>query len=270
MFRKTTAGLIVSLGLALAAPVFGATDATVDQVYSALRAGHLTEAQQMIEQVLRDYPKSGKAHFIAAEVYAKAGNVPMARMQLNTAESLAPGLPFEPPASVRALESELAGARGVRGVGPGGYVQVEPHRTAFPLGGILLLVGAILVIWFIVRRRFAPPSASQYPPVGNPNSPGYGPYPGYGAPMGGGIGSGIAGGLASGLAVGAGVVAGEELAHRFLDGDRGGGVIPAAGAGELERDPNADMGGNDFGVSDPGSWDDGGGGDMGGGGGDWT
>ena len=103
MFRKTTAGLIVSLGLALAAPVFGATDATVDQVYSALRAGHLTEAQQMIEQVLRDYPKSGKAHFIAAEVYAKAGNVPMARMQLNTAESLAPGLPFEPPASVRAL-----------------------------------------------------------------------------------------------------------------------------------------------------------------------
>ena len=103
-------------------------------------------------------------------------------------------------------------------------------------------------------------------------APGYGP--GYGpAPMGGGMGSGIAGGLASGLAVGAGVVAGEDLAHHFLDGGRGGGVIPPAEAGE-SGNPNADMGGADFGVNDPGSgWDDGGGGfggDSGGGGGDWS
>jgi uncharacterized protein len=89
--------------------------------------------------------------------------------------------------------------------------------------------------------------------------------------MGGGLGSGIAGGLASGLAVGAGVVAGEELAHHFLDGGRheGGGVIPSAEASE--PNPNGDMGGSDFGVNDPGSWDDGGGGLGGGGGGDdWS
>jgi hypothetical protein len=88
---------------------------------------------------------------------------------------------------------------------------------------------------------------------------------------GGGIGSGIAGGLASGLAVGAGVVAGEELAHHFLDGGRGGGVIPTAEAGE-SAPSNSDMGGSDFGVNDPGSgWDDGGGfGGDSGGGGDWS
>jgi hypothetical protein len=82
------------------------------------------------------------------------------------------------------------------------------------------------------------------------------------------MGSGIAGGLASGLAVGAGVVAGEELAHHFLDGGhREGGVIPSADAAEPGYS-NSDMGGNDFGANDPGSWDDGGGG--GGGGDDWS
>jgi len=266
MFRKSSAGLIVSLALAFSAPLFAA-DPTVDEVYGAARAGHLDQAQQMITQVLRDHPKSGKAHYVAAQIYAREGNYPLARMELSTAESLEPGLPFARPDSVRELQSELSGGRVVRGVAPPGAWQA--HRSGFPWGSVLILVAAIWVIWFIVRRRFAPTSYSQYPgvPVGNPGAPGYGPYPGYGPP-GGGIGSGIAGGLASGLAVGAGVVAGEELAHRFLDGDRGGGIIPAAGAGELERDPNSDMGGSDFGVSDPGSWDDGGSGDVGGG--DWT
>ena len=56
------------------------------------------------------------------------------------------------------------------------------------------------------------------------------------------------------------------------------GFVPPAEAGQTP-DPNADMGGNDFGVNNPGSWDDGSGGggggwdDGGGGGGDsggWT
>ena len=91
--------------------------------------------------------------------------------------------------------------------------------------------------------------------------------------MGGGIGSGIAGGLASGLAVGAGVVAGEELAHHFMDGNRSSAVLPPAEGSPPIDNPNADMGGANFGVDDPSSWDDGssgGGGDFGGGGGDWT
>jgi uncharacterized protein len=43
--------------------------------------------------------------------------------------------------------------------------------------------------------------------------------------------------------------------------------------GSQQIDPNADMGGANFGIDDPSSWDDGssgGGGDFGGGGGDWT
>jgi hypothetical protein len=92
---------------------------------------------------------------------------------------------------------------------------------------------------------------------------------------GGGIGSNIAGGLAGGLAAGAGIVAGEELAHHFLDGDRRQVLPPSGDDGSWGSggNPNADMGGSDFGVNDPGSWDDssgGGGGDSGGGGDDWT
>jgi hypothetical protein len=270
MLKKSAASLLVFVALAFSAPLFAADDPTLEQVYTAARTGHLDQAQQMMTQVLHDHPRSGKAHYIAAEIYAKQGNLPMARMELSTAESLEPGLPFAQPDSVRALQNELAGTRVARGVAPPGVWQA--HRSGFPWGSVLILLGAIWLIWFIVRRRFAPNTYSQYPgvPVGNPGPPGYGPYPG--GPMGsGGIGSGIAGGLASGLAVGAGVVAGEELAHRFLDGDRSGsgGVIPAAGAENVEPGQNGDMGGSDFGVSDPGSWDDGGiGGDVSGG--DWT
>jgi hypothetical protein len=149
----------------------------------------------------------------------------------------------------------------------------------------LVLIGAIGVVWMLFRRRSQPAQyPGQYPggmaasgpqgPYGGP--PGYGPA-GYGpgaAPMGGGLGSTVVGGLASGLAVGAGVVAGEEIAHHFLDGDRREGVAAAPPA-EVAPPANGDMGGSDFGVNDPGSWDDSGsgsdGGDFGSGGGDdWT
>ena len=85
-------------------------------------------------------------------------------------------------------------------------------------------------------------------------------------PSSSGMASGILGGLATGAAVGAGMVAGEALMHRVFGGNSNlGGVTP-----RLEptiysplSDANDDMGGNDFGVADGGSWDDGavGGGD---------
>jgi hypothetical protein len=149
-----------------------------------------------------------------------------------------------------------------------------PERH-FPVWTVLVLVGAVVVLWMLFRRR---PVA--YPMGASPAGPGYGGGPGYGAPMGpggyggpmagGGIGSGIAGGLASGLAVGAGVVAGEELAHHFLDGgQRESGIVPQSNDSGWSG-ANSDSGGNDFGVNDPGSWDDGSSGGGGDSGGDWS
>lgn len=271
-----------ALTFALAgAPAFAAdADPTVAQIYEAARAGHLDQAQTMIDQVLRDHPTSAKAHYVQAELYAREGNLGLARQELNRAEALKPGLPDERPQAVQELKSQLGMIRGGGrtvterpiGLSPSGLgARSESH---FPWGAVLVLALVIGGLMMLFRRRNTyVPYAGGGMPGGAPA--GYGPGGGYMGPgggmVGGGVGSSIAGGLAGGLAAGAGIVAGEELAHHFLDGDRRQ-VLPPADEGQWNSS-NSDMGGNNFGVNDPGSWDDGssgGGGGDSGGGGDWS
>jgi uncharacterized protein len=253
----------LTFAVAIASPAFADTDPSVDQIYAAASSGHLDQAQTMISQVLADHPTSGRAHFVQAELYAREGKAALARSELAAAEQLKPGLPFASARAVQELKAQIGLRSGVIGQT---VIRSEPAAPRFPWGTLLIFAAAIGILWMVFRRRN---TYTSYPAGMGPGAaaPGaYGPG-GYGpAPMGGGgIGSGIAGGLASGLAVGAGVVAGEELAHHFLDCGRGGGVVPPAEAG---NSGNSDMGGSDFGMSDPGSgWDDSGGG---GGGGDWS
>ena len=257
----------------------GAADPTVHQIYEAAEAGHFDQAQTMMDQVLRDHPKSAKAHYVQAELFAKQGKTQQARSELTQAEEIEPGLTHENSKSVQALKSQLGmlprntQTQGTRVIGMNG----APAAAHFPWGMVLIFGGAILILWMVFRRRSPAPYAGGAPVVGG--GPGYGGPAGYGGPGyggpgvgGGGIGSGIAGGLASGLAVGAGVVAGEELTRHFLDGDRREGVAPPVVENNDWNQPssNSDMGGSDFGVNDAGSWDDSGGGGGGGGGDDWT
>jgi uncharacterized protein len=270
MFRNLRSPLILVLAIAFAGPVLAQSDPTLHQIYEAASTGHLDQAQQMMNQVLRDHPQSAKAHYVAAELYAREGNFPSARSELSRAQTLEPGLPFAKPEAVQRLTRELQGnAAGSRFTPAPRDSQVH---SAMPWGLILIVVGVIAVFWAMMRRRAAAmyrqyPGGAVAPAAGGP---GFGPGPGYGPGYGGpGVGSGIAGGLASGLAVGAGVVAGEELAHRFLDGRAEGVPVDPS---QYPQNPNPDMGGSDFGVADGGSWDDGSvGGDVSGGGGDdWT
>jgi len=261
---KRFALVIVLLVSALATATAGAAaDPTLHQVYQAASSGHMNEAQQMMAQVLRDHPNSAKAHFVEAELLAKQGNLPSARSELATAQKLAPGLPFAKQQAVSALESRLAG--GARAAG--GYVQQRSH--GLPWGTILIGVGilaAVVVAMRAVARRnqaFYPggPAArygnggygNAYPPGSYPSYPGGG----MGAPMGGGMGSGIVGGLATGAAMGAGLVAGEALMHHFTDSNEP--RLDTAAPADTSWNPVPDnMGGNDFGIADNGSWDDGG------------
>ncbi len=245
---------------------------TLDQVYSAAHSGNLAQARSMMQEVLAAHPNSAKAHYVDAEVLARSGDVPAARNELALAEKLDPALGFANPAAVQALRNQLSGRAG----SIQGATGVENGGSSAPWGMIFLVGGAalLLVIW-IVRRQ------AQQPVVysANPNHPGgYYPQPG-GMPMGpngpigpmggAGGGSGILGTLATGAALGAGMVAGEALAHRLVDGPERGPVD--AGNAVPGANPNSDMGGQDFGVSD-GSWDTGGGDSWGdsGGGSDWT
>jgi hypothetical protein len=268
------ATLSAGLCLASALPAF-ADDAlpTVDQIYQAEQAGHMDQAQQMISQVLKAKPMSAKAHFIQAELFAKQGYLSQARAELNDAERLDASEDFAKPHALQELKAQLGA--GEHRASSGQIVPAPRAEARFPWGTLLIAAIVIGLLMMVFRRRNT--YVQQYPAGGGPGyggAPGGGYGPGYGPPPmggGGGIGSGIVGGLASGLAVGAGVVAGEEVAHHFLDGDRhegGSGFIPSADAAQPDYNANADSGGNDFGVNDPGSWDDGGGG--GGGGDDWS
>ena len=68
-----------------------ATDPTMHQVYQAAEAGRFSEAQGMMDQVLRDHPNSAKAHFVEAELLAKQGRLADAAAELGSAQRLAPG-----------------------------------------------------------------------------------------------------------------------------------------------------------------------------------
>jgi uncharacterized protein len=266
------AGLFAAavLSLTLDGATVADTDPTVHQIYEAASSGHLNQAQQMIDQVLRDHPESAKAHYVQAELYAREGKPGLARSELARAEQLSPGLPKENPRSVAKLESEL-----------GTPQRADPTLSAarqstarFPWGTVLILVLVVGVFFMLFRRRNSYPQyspTSGAPAAAGSNGPGsYGPGSSPGA---GGIGSTVAGGLAGGLAAGAGLVAGEALAHRFLDNGR---ESAATSPPEFDRESgavNSDMGGEDFGVNDPGSWDDGSASNddgVGGGGDDWS
>jgi uncharacterized protein len=264
-------------------------DPTVNQVYEAARAGHLDQAKQMMAIVLAHHPQSSRAHYVAAEIDADLKNYGDAREELSKAEQLDPGLPNVNPRSVAELRKEIgapapAAQSGVpsaqaRGSAASLPVAASPAKS-FPWGFVAIVAAVVFVLWLLLRRRQAAvPGYSAYPPGTMPNtSMGPGPMmpPPGGFPSVMGAGSGLVGGLASGLAVGAGIAAGEELVeHAFGHGREGANVVPerdrfAGNEGAANVDPNADLGGPDFGVSDGGGWDDGGssGGDSGGG--DWT
>src|SRR5215469_13468503 len=111
--RNFIAGSLVAgvLSLALGGIALADGDPTVHQVYEAASSGHLDQAQQMMDQVLRDHPDSAKAHYIQSELYAREGKLSLARAELDRAEQLQPGLPKENPRSVAELKSELGLSR---------------------------------------------------------------------------------------------------------------------------------------------------------------
>jgi tetratricopeptide (TPR) repeat protein len=301
--QRVAQGLLLAAclnaGLAMAQ-----SEPTLNQVYAAAQAGKLDDAQLMIQQVLISHPKSAKAHFVRAELFARQGDAARAREALATADKLSPGLAFAKPEAVQALRTQLAtkstpqtGSSLTGNRAAGNAVAHAAPVVAAPVqaasssswGLPLLLVGGVLVAgYFIFRRRATQPAAQQpaYAGAGGlsgPQSfgmggatvgagamqPGYPQQGGYAQQPGTGLGGRIMGGVATGLAVGAGVMAAQAIG-RTLMGDHN------ANAGQLDNgsrndyqpiaNSNPDMGGADFGVNDAGSWDDGGGTDAGG---DW-
>ena len=283
MKRKSWMQLVLATVAILAMAGAWAADPSLHEVYQAVENGRLTEAQAMMAQVLKDHPNSAKAHYVEAEILAKEGQVDKARDELAFAERAAPGLPFAKPEAVTALKQHLAtGGRQVqRPVAASVAPALAPaHQSGSQFPWSLLFMALILggAIWFFVRAMNRP---RQLPPAGYPAANAYGgnpqPFGGGGmagaATPGGGMGSGILGGLATGAAVGAGMVAGEALMHRVMGGSGDQSANHSSGqstdssplGNPLAAPDSFDAGGNDFGISDGGSWDD----SSSGGGDDW-
>lgn len=284
------------LALAFSGLAMAQAEPTLDQVYQAAQAGRVEQALEMMQPVLKAHPGSAKAHFVQAELLARQGLVGQARDQLGQAEKLAPGLPFAKAESVQNLRRELAAPSGATAAERSRAASLTgsaapAKRSSVPWGVLLALGGGALAAWMLMRlaRPAASPAFTSPGPVAAPlDGTGMGvggPVPGMntnmpasmgmapGAPaapaMTGGLGRQMAGGLATGLAVGAGVMAAESLGRSLFGGHSA--AVPEAGRAPA-YDPafgnpsaNPDMGGNDFGVSDAGSWDDAGAG----GGSDW-
>lgn len=259
--RFTALALVVSFTV----PVFAADDASMHQVYLAAEAGKFNEAQSMMDKVLRDHPKSAKAHYVEAELKAKQSQFSAAQDELNTAERLQPGLSFAKPQALQKLKAQISSTHSSsQATTQSMSNQSYPSSSSngMPWGMIMLMIGLIAFIYFaakwITRRNPPLMPANSYPGNANANPQ---PYAGNAAPMmaptaGGGMGSGLMGSLATGAALGAGMVAGEALMHHFTDGEHSSnGFINEAQANNNSFSSN-DMGGSDFGIADSSSWDD--------------
>jgi hypothetical protein len=276
--RRQTAGIdpvaafvkaaLSSVVMAAAACALAA-DPTLDQVYEAVEAGRLDQAQRMMAEVLHDHPNSARAHYVEAEVLARQGRADKAQAELSRAEQLSPGLPFASSASVRQLRSLIAPASAHEAPIAAGDLSaaIGPARgSSFPWGLVVIVVVGGLIVYAIVRARrkeAAVPygggsSASAPPPVaasaGAPAPGAPSPYSGVAmTPPAGGLASNIVGSLATGAAVGAGAVAGEALAHELIDGHASNRDLPRNAS---SAPADNDAGDRDFGVSHAGSWDD--------------
>lgn len=255
---------------------------TIDEVYAAVNAGQLAQAQRMLDEVLAAKPDSAKAHFVQAELHAARNQMAAARSELEKAEQLKPGLPFVKHDTLQSLKRQI-GLEGEAARPASGGLQIS--KGALTVGTVLV----VAFILFMAANRRAQRAAPGYTGVvqgpvgphgattgagnGQPYGPGSAAYgPGYGQPYGqgaSGMGSRVLGGLATGAAVGAGIVAGEALMGRALhEGEH---PTAADAQATLQDDTviasgglDAPFGGNDFGISDAGSWDDAGGSD------DWS
>ncbi|WP_395687571.1 tetratricopeptide repeat protein [Caenimonas koreensis] len=253
--RQLKVMLVALLAMTFAAFASAQGEPTIKQIYETAQAGQLDKARQMTQEVLRNHPKSAKAHFVMAELDAAQGHRDDARESLAQAESIAPGLPFARPEAVQALRSRLAApqaaARTPKVVdAPATVAPRESPRPApsFPWGMLLIAGMVAIVVAYVMRSRaqgnaanaanaapvapmpdnawgrqpeFGTQAAYGNPPgYGTPpaygTQPGYGAPPAYGQPQGSGLGGRVMGGLATGLAVGAGALAAQEIGRRIM------------------------------------------------------
>src|ERR1700722_13837388 len=131
MFKRLAAPLVLVVALACTGPVL-AQDYTPHQIYEMANSGHVDQALQAMNEVLKNHPDKAEAHYVDAELQARVGNFPRAREELATALRLNPSGSLAKPEALAALQRQLARgevSRGSTSSYPGPMVQRVEHRS---------------------------------------------------------------------------------------------------------------------------------------------
>ena len=264
-------GFMSTLALALPSP---------KDIESAVAAGHLSQAESMLREVIQEKPQSAKAHYELGQVLARESRYVDAQQALVKAKELDPSLKFAASPEkfndtfnkIAKQAQSLTGAQvssGLNATSPSGNNRPAASATPdspFPVQYVLIGIAVLLGLALVMRRRAPSPpispsmatttpmQASTYATPSGPVAPGYGPTPYPGQPMGSGMGSGIGGAVVGGLA---GVAAGYALS-KALEGDHHSNTPqPSSNSGYVPFDAPAapDLGGFDAGSGS--DWDDG-------------
>ena len=276
---KPILGLLITLAAAAAMALPSPKD-----IDAAVSAGHLTQAETMLREVIQEKPNSAKAHYELGQVLAREARYADAQAALAQAKTIDPTLKFaaSPEKFNDVFNKVSQQAKGLSGTQAASALS-EPHRAAvspapvapepsFPLHYVWIGIAGLVVLALVLRRQkqatpnyntpmqaTGPANASPYAP-GQPAAAGYGPgyapgYPG-GQPMGGGMGSGIGGAVVGGLA---GVAAGYALSKALEGGDHHSNAVPQNAGGNGGYVPFDNPAQPDLGNFDSGSgsgWDD--------------
>ena len=297
LFKPLMAGLLLAVSaLALALP-------TPKDIETAVREGHMAQAESMLREVIQEKPQSAKAHYELGQVLARQARYPEALTELKQAKTIDPSLKFAgSDAQFNTVFDKVsaAAAPAVTHSTPStAVVQAAPApqapaaNSSSSLSFIWIAIALVVVVAWLARRFVAsnPPSggvmqapmqapmqaAMQPQPARGfgaqytPNQPGYAPQgygpQGYPAQAPGG-GSTMTGAVVGGLA---GVAAGYALS-KALEGDHHNTNNAAAadhngGYVPFDAPARPDLGNFDAGSGS--GWDDSGSNESGGGDDSW-
>lgn len=277
LLKSLTASVLVlgaTWALALPAP---------KDIEAAVAAGHYTQAETLLREVLQDKPQSAKAHYELGQVLAHEQRYKEAQAELEKAKTIDPSLKFA--ASPEKFNAVFGKVRDLAEA-PSASVVMAPSvvpgpqmtsRGGFSLSYVWWAIAGLVVLGLWLRRSAAAKvNAAAYAPAGMPpEQRGFGTQftpqapqsgyagQGYSQPTSGG--STVAGAVMGGLA---GVAAGYALS-KALEGDHTSSSAPSSAGAS----PMANHGGyvpfdtsaqSDLGSFDAGSgsdWDDTSGGD---------
>ena len=228
---------------------------SIHSIFRAVNSGDLTKAHHMIETVLRAHPRSAKAHYVAAQILIRQGDVQGAKNELQIARKIEPNLSFVKKEDVDMLEQRIDQ-----------LTHAHPKTKNSNSWIFWIILAAALLVLYLIWRNYSRRSMLSQGYPHNPNHKNQDSSPtssNINRSSNGFFGNGFFGNILSGLAMGAGFAAGERIVDNIMDSRDSNDNLSSDQIQDNSDQEFFDSTDNDFGIDDSSSWDDGGDFDVG-------